>query len=259
MATSTAGPWVQRPPESRDGSGLRLFCFPYAGGSPAIFRTWPGRLSGEIDVCPVQLPGRGSRFRETPFQRLNDLIPAVADGLEPLLDRPYAFFGHSMGALVAFELARELRRRGRPGPVALLLSAHEAPHRPSPLPPFGHLPDTEFIDEMGRRYKGIPDEVLEEPELLELLMPVLRADINVLESYSYHPQSPLDCTLSCFGGSDDPHLTLEDLEAWRDHSRGEHHLRVLNGNHFFLETAQSDLLRAISEDLQPWLNGSSTR
>jgi medium-chain acyl-[acyl-carrier-protein] hydrolase len=210
-------------------------------------------------VCPVQLPGRGSRFRERPFERIADLVGAAAAALDPLFDRSFALFGHSMGALVAFELARELRRRRGPSPALLLLAAHEAPHRPPPLPPFSHLPDDAFLEEVRLRYEGIPDEVLDEPELLELLLPVLRADISALENYVFAQEEPLDCPLSCFGGNEDRHLSLEDLEAWREQTSRPCQVRMLAGNHFFLETARGELLRAVAEDLGPWLNGSTAR
>lgn len=255
MSTPMAGAWIQsiaRPPRP---ARLRLFCFPYAGGSPAIFRQWAAGLPPDVEVCPIQLPGRGSRFGERPFERLESLVTAAASALEPLLDRPFAFFGHSMGALVAFELARELRRRQGRSPVLLLLSAHEAPHRPPPLPPFSHLPDDDFLVEVRDRYEGIPDEVLEEPELIALLLPVLRADIKALESHVVTPDTPLDCAVSCFGGSED-RLTREDLEAWREHTSGSFRLRMQEGSHFFLENGRSALLQAISEDLRPWLSGS---
>ncbi len=210
-------------------------------------------LPREFDVCAVQLPGRSNRFREPPLRRLADLIPAALEGLRPYLERPFAFFGHSMGALVAFELTRELRRQGAPLPVALFASAHEAPHRPPPLPPVTHLSDREFVEEVGRRFGGIPAEVLAEPELLDLVVPVLRADIGVLEGYRYLAEEPLDCAISSFGGALDSHLTREDAEAWREHTRGAFRLRILPGGHFFLDGCRQALLASIAEDLQPWL------
>src|SRR6266849_2637073 len=154
--TSAGSPWILRL-RLRPGSRLRLFCFPYAGGTAAVYRPWLDAFPAEGDVCPIQLPGRGSRFRETRLRGTADLVSAAAEGLGPLLDFPFALFGHSMGALVAFELARELRRRGGPAPVLLAVSGRQAPPRPEPDPPFAHLPDAEFLREVRERYDGIPD------------------------------------------------------------------------------------------------------
>jgi len=237
---------------NRPAARLRLFCLPYAGGAASAYHGWAEDLPAEVEACPVQLPGRGWRFRETPFRRLADLVPALAEGLLPLLDLPFALFGHSMGAVVAFELARELRRRGARAPVLLALSGHQAPQRPDAEPPISHLPDAEFLDEVRRRYDGIPAEVLAEEELLQLLFPVLRADIQVLEAYAYEKEPPLDCPIYCFGGEDDPHVSLPDLEAWRDETRAPLRVRTFPGGHFFVESARADVLHALSRDLAPW-------
>jgi medium-chain acyl-[acyl-carrier-protein] hydrolase len=248
---SAPSPWVQvsRPDPRRR---LRLFCLPYAGGAASAYRLWGGALAPEVEVCAVQLPGRGSRFRETPFRSATALVAAVADGLGPMMDVPFALFGHSMGAVVAFELARELRRRSRPGPALLIVSGRQAPPRPSPLPPFGHLPEAEFLREVCGRYDNIPDEVLAEKELLQLVLPALRADILVLETHTSQPEPPLDCPISCFGGEEDPHVSREDLEAWAAHTRAGSTMRIFPGRHFFIDTAREAVWRALREDLRPW-------
>jgi medium-chain acyl-[acyl-carrier-protein] hydrolase len=231
---------------------LRLFCLPYAGGAASAYRTWDDALAPDVELCPVQLPGRGSRFREPSFRRLADLVRALTQGLLPLLDRPFAVFGHSMGAVVAFELARELRRRGAPGPVLLAVSGHQAPRRPEPEPPFSHLADAEFVAEVRRRYDGIPQEVLAEEELLQLLLPALRADVEALEGYTYSADAPLACPISCFGGEDDRHVSLADLEAWRDETRATATVRTFPGGHFFVDSARDDVVRALGQDLATW-------
>ena len=252
MSRVTApSPWVlgSRPDARRL---LRLFCFPYAGGAASAFRLWGGALAPEVEVCPVQLPGRGSRFRETPFRNATELVAAAADGLRPMMDVPFALFGHSMGAVVAFELARELRRRSWPCPVLLIVSGRQAPPRPSPLPPFGHLPDPEFLREVCARYDNIPDEVLAEDELLQLVLPALRADILVLETHPYARELPLDCPISCFGGQEDRHVSREDLESWAEHTRAGSKVRIFPGRHFFIDSAREAVWRALREDLSPW-------
>ena len=244
-------PWFlgSRPSQGRR---LRLFCFPYAGGAASAYRLWGPALAPAVEVCPVQLPGRGSRFREAPFRNAMDLVSAAADALHSMMDVPFALFGHSMGAVVAFELARELRRRSWPAPVLLVVSGRQAPPRPSPEPPFGHLPDPEFLREVRGRYDGIPAEVLAEEELLQLVLPALRADILVLETYPYTQELPLDCPISCFGGGEDRHVSRDGLEAWAGHTRGGFKVRTFPGPHFFIDSAREAVWRALREDLSPW-------
>jgi len=205
-----------------------------------------------VEVCAVQLPGRGPRFREAPLRDAALLVRAAADGLRPMMDVPFAFFGHSMGAVVSFEMAREVRRRGWPSPVLLAVSGRQAPPRPSPDPPCGHLAEPDFIREVRARYDAIPDEVLAEPELLQLVLPALRADILMLDNYSYAPEPPLECPISCFGGEEDRHVSREDLEAWAAHTRGRFKVRTLPGRHFFIDSARDAVLSALRDDLGPW-------
>jgi medium-chain acyl-[acyl-carrier-protein] hydrolase len=242
------GAWVfrlRRPSPPR----LRLFCFPYAGGSAAVYRTWPHAFPSDVEVCAVRLPGREARLAEPPFTRADALVPAVAEALEPLLDSPYALFGHSIGALAAFELARELRRRGRALPVRLLLSGARAPERPDPDPPLGHLSDADFLAEVRRRYDAVPAAVLENPELLQLLLPSLRADFALAETYEYREEPALDCTISAYGGLDDPRVREDDLQAWAKYTARPLSVRRFSGDHFFLHSAEPAVQRAVAEDL----------
>ena len=246
-------------PRKTAAARLRLFCFPYAGGTAAAYHAWPTALAEDVDVCAIQLPGRGARFRDAPYTRMPDLVRAAAEALRPSLDVPFALFGHSMGALVAFEVARELRRRGDPRPALLLVSGHEAPHRPDPDPPISHLDDAAFVAEICRRYDGIPREVREQPELMELVLPMLRADFMAIETYAYAEEEPLDLPISCFGGSEDDRVTREDLEAWQAQTRDTFRLRTIPGGHFFLDSARSQLLDAVAEDLGAHLPRATAR
>jgi medium-chain acyl-[acyl-carrier-protein] hydrolase len=229
---------------------VRLFCFPYAGGGASAFRAWPTHLGVGIEVCAVQLPGRETRIREAPFDRLSALTPVLAEGLLPHLRPPFAFFGHSMGALIAFEVARWLRANGAPQPGALLVAGHAAPHLESPRPKLHRLPDAEFISEL-RRYRGTPEVVLQSRELLDIFLPTLRADFALFETYRHEQGAPLSYTISAFGGRFDGEVGVYELEAWREHTSAAFRVRYFPGDHFFVHTAQAELLRAVSEELAP--------
>lgn len=227
---------------------MRLFCFPYAGGNASIFRGWAEQLPKYLEVCPVQLPGRGTRTRESPFNSLTPLVEALAQAMPPELEKPFAFFGHSMGAIIGFELARHLRKRGLPEPLHLFASGHKAPQIPEAGPLDYDLPEPEFIEKL-RGLNGTPQEVLEHPELMELMLPLLRADFALIQTYVYSPELPLDCPITVLGGTEDRHVSREHLEAWREQTRGSFMLRMLPGDHFFLQTTQSLLLRILADRL----------
>ncbi|HWQ32049.1 MAG TPA: thioesterase domain-containing protein [Blastocatellia bacterium] len=229
---------------------LRLFCFPWSGAGASVYYKWAGTLPPEIEVCPVQLPGRESRLNETAFTSLEALAAAAGAALRPWLDRPFAFFGHSMGALVSFEIARWLRRLHGLSPAHLLVSGHTAPHLPRDYEPIHALPEPEFVAEL-RRLNGTPEAVLSHEELRALILPVLRADFSVCETYVYPADEPLACPISVFGGLQDTDVSREKLEAWREQTTGSFSLRMFPGDHFYLLAAQHHLLRAIALELEP--------
>lgn len=244
--------WV-RCPRPSDRAWARLFCLPFGGGGAAIFREWPRDLWPEIEVWHVQLPGREARHREPLLTRMDALVEPLAEAMLPALDRPYAIFGHSMGALVGFELARLLRRTGAPHPIQLFSSARRAPHVSDPRPPLHALPDDDLVAQLTQRYNGMPRAVLESPELLRMFVPVIRADLMLTETYVYTPEEPLVCPISAFGGLDDGAVTRDDLAAWGDQTRTSFTLRMLPGGHFFLQTLRPRLLSAIVADLKETL------
>src|SRR5258707_4225829 len=241
-------PWLQHW-RQRPHARIRLFCFPYAGGSASIFRTWHEYLPQEVEICPVQLPGREGRLLEQPFSHLPALIETLASALTPFLDRPYAFFGHSMGALVSFELVRHLRRlESQALPVRLFVSGRRAPHIPDLDPPVSSLSEAEFIEEL-RRLKGTPEEILRNEELLRLLLPIILADFNLCETHTYTPDSPLPCPITAFGGLYDTEVTRQMLAAWREQTCSSFKLRFFDGDHFFLHKERKELLAALMQDL----------
>jgi medium-chain acyl-[acyl-carrier-protein] hydrolase len=244
--TSTLESWIPwHKPNLK--SRIRLFCFPFAGAGALIFHAWPDRLPAEVEVCPVQLPGRGTRLKEPPFTRLPPLVEALAQALIPLLDKPFAFFGHSLGALVSFELARRIRRESGLLPVRLFVSACDAPEIPHRGRAIHDLPKAELLTEL-RRLNGTPSELLDHEELMEIALPLLRADFAIYETYLYSTESPLDCPISAFGGLQDRRVLMSNLEAWRSHTNVSFSLQRLPGDHFFLK--DSPFLPALSRELK---------
>ena len=240
--------WFQcRKPNAQ--ARLRLLCFPYAGGGVSVYRTWPERLPAEIEVWAIQLPGRDGRLHEPIPEALPALACAVAEGLGPQLDVPFACFGHSMGALHAFEFARALRRHGRAGPRHLFVSARRAPQLPRSESPLHALPEEDFIERLRQRYNSIPAAILAEPELLKLLLPIVRADFKMIELYQYLEDEPLDCPITAFGGTHDPWAQHNDLAAWQAQTRGSFEMQVFAGGHFYLQDKQAELLAAVARAL----------
>jgi surfactin synthase thioesterase subunit len=244
-------PWVAEP-KPKPQARLRLFCFPYAGGSSLIYRNWPDTLSNDVEVYLLQLPGRASRMQEPARTRLDALVPDIAQAVMPYLNKPFAFFGHSMGALISFELARYLRRAQSPAPAQLFVSGRAAPQIVDAEPATYNLPEDEFIEEL-RRLNGTPKEVLEHPELMRLMIPLLRADFSVCQTYAYTSEPPLDCPITALGGLQDRDVPRENLEAWREQTTSAFNLRMLPGDHFFLNTEQAQILRLVSQELQQLL------
>ncbi|MGX5652116.1 thioesterase II family protein [Hydrogenophaga borbori] len=246
-------PWFQRF-VPRPGARLRLFCFAHAGGSAAVYRPWCNALPDAVELIAIQLPGRANRLNDPVVTRLDAIVEAVVAALRPHLDRPYALFGHSMGAVLANEVARALRHEGAPQPGHLFVSGRRPPHWPNPDPLLHVLSDADFVAEIQRRYGGIPPEVAEHEELMAMLLPSLRADIHALETHAPPAgRPPLACPLSVFGGSHDPLTPREHLEGWRSESSGPFRLRVLPGDHFYLNAQRDALLAEVSASLAPLL------
>ena len=244
----TTGPdaWISR---SLDGAAnIRLFCFPYAGASAQIFRGWQDRLPSEIEVSPVHLPGRGRRSREKAFTELLPLAEVLADALLSHTDKPYALFGHSIGAIIAFELARVLRHEGGPLPLHLFVSGCRAPQLTCTRHRTYDLPSAELVRRL-RRLNGTPATILESPAMLEFFLPVIRADLQMVQTYSYVVEPPLSCPISAFGGLQDFDEPPEMLSAWCEQTTSSFHLQMFAGDHFFLQSEQGDLLQAISQRL----------
>ncbi|MGW4113681.1 thioesterase II family protein [Actinosynnema sp. NPDC004786] len=247
-----AGGWIVGPPAGRPPA-LRLFCLPHVGGAASAYEPWRGALGEDVEVCPVELPGRQTRLRERPVDRLGPLVDALASALGDELDVPYAVFGHSLGALVAFELARELRRRGAGEPRVLFASGGAAPRLPRLRRPVHDAPDDRVIA-LLKTLGGLPDDVLDEPELLRLFLPTIRADFAVFETYGYRPEPPLACPVVVFTGREDVEVPPARVAPWSAESTGPFASHVLPGGHFFVHTARPallDLVRAALAEHAP--------
>jgi medium-chain acyl-[acyl-carrier-protein] hydrolase len=231
------------------GAELRMFCFPYAGGSTSIFASWWRSLPNFVQTAPIQLPGRGNRISERPWRKIDRLADAIAEDLLPVFkEKPFVFFGHSMGAVLSFEVAGRLARQHKILPELLLVSGRRAPHIPDDDPLTYNLPKEEFVREL-KRLNGTPKEVIESEELMELIEPVIRADFEAIQTYQYSPSPPLECPFIVMGGLDDADEKREYLEGWRMHTSSVCSVTMMPGDHFFLHSHKETVLKFISQNL----------
>ena len=247
MAEAFPNCWVDsRKPNPR--ARVQLFCLPYAGAGAQAFFSW--RMpSDDVEFLPVEIPGRGKRIREDLQHRLTPLAQAAAKGITPHVRTEFALFGHSMGALLVFEIARELRRLGGPQPRHLFLSACHAPHLECPGPRVHDLPEHEFVRQLVE-LKRISPEATDSPELLEFVLPILRADLTLVETYAYTDEPPLSCPMTVFGGTTDGEVTREELDAWRTQTSGPLSYHEFPGDHLFIHEHSLSLLNIVSAELK---------
>jgi medium-chain acyl-[acyl-carrier-protein] hydrolase len=256
-ATARSTAWARRYSGCDGPVALRLLCFHHAGSGASLFRNWrlPGDLSAE--VWAIQLPGREERRTEEPVRRMEPLVAMLADELRPLLDRPVAFFGHSMGALIAFELARSLRRAGRALPARLFISAYRSPELPARHEEVSTLPDPEFFARLDRVAGGSPSTI-RDPELMELLAPLIRADFELCERYRYREEAPLPVPFTCFAATDDAEVDPADVAGWPRHSSRSCRHRVYPGGHFFVRDHAPGVIADVTADLRQLRPGEPT-
>jgi medium-chain acyl-[acyl-carrier-protein] hydrolase len=226
----------------------RLFCFPHAGAGAAVFSRWPDYLPSNVELCVPCLPGRDARIDEPPASAMMPLVANLAQEMLPLLSLPYALFGHSMGAFIAFDLAHELSELGYP-PAHLFVSAQRGPSLPYPGRKIYALPENEFLAGVLARYANIPKQVLEQKDLMAVLLRTLRGDFTLTEDYRYRAAGPLACPVTAFGGTDDKHVAREQLEAWAAETTNRFRLHLLPGGHFFHQESREELLSLIGANL----------
>lgn len=238
-------PWlVRRAP--RDGAKLRLFCFPHAGAGSVIFRDWFAAFPATIDVCAVEPPGRLARRKERAYRDLGEFTQALVSELAPYLDRPFALFGYSLGSLMAFECARALRTQHGLQPANLIVAAHKAPHKPFRHRTIGHESAPVFVRELERRYGPLEPMIKADPEMLAVVVEMMRTDLGMVENYRYRADAPLACPILALGGSQDLGVDASELEAWREHTLSTCRVEWFAGGHFFLRE-HAARLRALVE------------
>jgi medium-chain acyl-[acyl-carrier-protein] hydrolase len=247
----SVNPWVRRtticPPPP-----LRLICFTHAGGSATNFHPWVKALAPDIDVWAIELPGRGSRFGEPLLDNLQQASHLIADALsnDDLLDGPYAFFGHSMGGLIAYEVAQRLGHASNL--KHFFASGCQAPQIKTDQHPMSNFTDVQFLDTVIKRYDGIPQELLEEPKLLKILLPILRADIRMVETYEHKKGIELNCPITVMSGNEDLRATPQLLSGWEQHTQHPFEIIEFDGGHFFLQSQVCTVLNQLRQTLSAY-------
>ncbi|MEB3218791.1 MAG: thioesterase domain-containing protein [Nostocales cyanobacterium 94392] len=245
--------WISCPkPNPR--ATLKLFCFPCAGGTTSPYSKWHKYLPEEIEINLIQLPGRSYQIEEPLFTNFLPLIKTVTSEIKPYLNKPFAFFGHSMGATLSFEITRQLRRENHQIPTHLFVAACPAPHSPIKEPFIHQLPETEFITELQNRYNAIPQSIVNNKELMQMFLPCLRADFTMIETYMYALEKPLDCPITVFGGLQDKAISMNNLEYWCVNTNDIFKLEMFTGDHFFLHHPQSYFLQSLSQKISDILS-----
>lgn len=226
--------WIACPKPRASTPRARLLCLHHAGGNPSAFRPWLGEFGDDVELLAIRLPGREARLRETPLTSVPAIVEPLVNALAPLREGVrLVVFGHSLGALLGFELARAMRRAALALPDRLVVSGRNAPGVGRVLR-LHVLSDRELIDEVQRVYGGIPKVLLDEPELLALTVPVLRADLTINETYEFGEEPALGCPITALGGVDDPHVSVAGLEAWAEQTTAGFEAERCAGDHFYL-------------------------
>ncbi|HSG42928.1 MAG TPA: alpha/beta fold hydrolase [Anaerolineales bacterium] len=231
-------------PQIKPEADTLIFLFPYAGGGPSVFSKWNNELPDNLEAHITHYPGRGSMYNESAIKSLSNLVERLTEAIHPLLDKPFIFFGHSLGGTVAFELARSLRKNGLPQPNTLFISACGAPQLLNLHSPLHTLPDDEFVTSL-KKLNGLPQEVFQNQEMLDLFLPTLRTDFELIETYKYLHDEPLNYPIIVLGGRDDPRVSREQLEGWATQTYARFESKYFEGDHFFINTAREAIIKKI--------------
>lgn len=242
VRTSARNGWIVTP-KPVPSADLRLFCFHYAGGSATVFHKWAESMPPSVELCAIQLPGRGARIGEPLLSTVDAVINPLASAMSPYLDKPFMFFGHSMGALLSYELTHRLREMYGLQPEHLFVSGRRAPQLPQHTA-YHAMTDAEFMEHLYQ-LNGTPKAILENAELMQLTLPMLRADFQICETHCYQSRAPLSCALSAFGGLQDPDVAYAHLTDWQSQTTGQFNVHMFPGDHFFIQSTTHAVLQLI--------------
>ena len=251
LTSLDANAWLLRRPVP--ACRMRLYCFCYAGGNALTFLNWQSHIAPGIEICAVQLPGRGARFNETPFRDMGALVAALVQVLAVQPAMPFAFFGHSLGGLLAFEVARSMRNAGHRLPLRMFVSGCSAPRYRSPPKRVHHLDDAAFLDVLSQ-YNGTPPDILAHRELMALLLPTIRADFALVDNYAYRVDELLAIPMTVLAGKSDHIDSAQQVDGWREETRAQARIAWFDGDHFFIHSDQRAVLDCIAADLAPLID-----
>ncbi len=237
------------PVRENPNARLRLFLFHYAAGAASIYRTWGEGLPEDIEIFALQLPGRETRMSEPLLTSIPVLVQNLHRVMRPLLDKPWVSFGHSMGCVLSFELLRSVRRAKERMPLRYFGSGRRGPGVPSRHPDMHTMTDAELLEAL-RQYGGTPEEILNEPDFMAMLYPIIRADFQALETHVFADEAPLEVPFSIYCGRDDERATPDELEDWKDYSSAECEIKLFDGGHFYINTHRHQVLEMLSRDLE---------
>jgi len=229
-------------------ANVRLFCFHYGGGSGVSFYPWIGKIPNFVELMVVELPGRGNNMSQPLLTDVHDITIFLVEEIKYYLDKPFVFFGHSVGSLISFELTKAMKGQNLPLPVHLILSGSMAPHTLHKRQHICHLDDEAFSKEL-KIYNGIPQEVQNESSLMDIFLPIIRADMSIIENYKYSPSKPLECDITTITGNDDLTVSREDAKAWGHYTGLSYNHCTLNGDHFFIKTALQEVINIVLQTI----------
>lgn len=235
-------------PERKSDAKFRLFCFPFAGSGPSVFFKWVNDIDSNIELVAVQLPGREKRLSEPVLYKMDSILEELVPAIIPLLGKPFFFFGHSMGAILAYELVRWLHKNNQKLPLKIYLSGRRAPHLSEKDHPIHNLPDKQFIAKI-REYGGLPGEILDNKAFLDFYLPILKADFSVVETYQYKNLPRVNVPFCAMGGDKDLLADVDEIKAWQELTAGDFNYYIIPGNHFFLIDAQKDLINILNKEI----------
>jgi surfactin synthase thioesterase subunit len=227
---------------------VRLFCFHYGGGSSTSFYPWISKIPSFIELMAVELAGRGRNMSQPLLTNVHDITALMIEEIKYYLDKPFIFFGHSVGSLICFDLTKAMREQNLQIPMHLILSGSMAPHTLHKRKHICHLDDIAFTEEL-KVYNGIPQEVQNEPSLMEMFLPIIRADMSIIENYNHSQDKPLDCNITTIAGKNDPTVAIEDVQAWKSHTMLSHNHYTLDGDHFFIKTELQEVINIVLQTI----------